>query len=143
MSYFCCDLFCFFLMIRRPPRSTRTDTLFPYTTLFRSHHLRGLGVKPDDRVAVCDDRSLEMVVGLLAVLKAGDAYVALDPKSPAERLPYMHGDRRQSVVQDQQALAGMLGGTHQSLPPPGRGLAKPARARQVADGPGPDDASPH
>src|SRR3546814_19143212 len=28
---------CFFLMIRRPPRSTRTDTLFPYTTLFRSH----------------------------------------------------------------------------------------------------------
>src|SRR3546814_6393944 len=33
--YFC---FFFFLMIRRPPRSTRTDTLFPYTTLFRSHH---------------------------------------------------------------------------------------------------------
>src|SRR3546814_13987789 len=30
------DEFCFFLMIRRPPRSTRTDTLFPYTTLFRS-----------------------------------------------------------------------------------------------------------
>src|SRR3546814_9157103 len=30
--------FFFFLMIRRPPRSTRTDTLFPYTTLFRSHH---------------------------------------------------------------------------------------------------------
>src|SRR3546814_3691367 len=32
-----CDIFIFFLMIRRPPRSTRTDTLFPYTTLFRSH----------------------------------------------------------------------------------------------------------
>src|SRR3546814_12584090 len=31
----------FFLMIRRPPRSTRTDTLFPYTTLFRSVHHRG------------------------------------------------------------------------------------------------------
>src|SRR3546814_2806360 len=31
-----CDFFFFFLMIRRPPRSTRTDTLFPYTTLFRS-----------------------------------------------------------------------------------------------------------
>src|SRR3546814_13390489 len=31
--------FCFFLRIRRPPRSTRTDTLFPYTTLFRSKHL--------------------------------------------------------------------------------------------------------
>src|SRR3546814_19761071 len=32
----CFDVFFFFLMIRRPPRSTRTDTLFPYTTLFRS-----------------------------------------------------------------------------------------------------------
>src|SRR3546814_16093917 len=35
MFFLCCFLF-FFLMIRRPPRSTRTDTLFPYTTLFRS-----------------------------------------------------------------------------------------------------------
>src|SRR3546814_17568486 len=33
---FCVDSWFFFLMIRRPPRSTRTDTLFPYTTLFRS-----------------------------------------------------------------------------------------------------------
>src|SRR3546814_6057890 len=37
MIFVFCSLFCvFFLMIRRPPRSTRTDTLFPYTTLFRS-----------------------------------------------------------------------------------------------------------
>src|SRR3546814_11472062 len=36
-------LFFFFLMIRRPPRSTRTDTLFPYTTLFRSHQ-EGFGL---------------------------------------------------------------------------------------------------
>src|SRR3546814_15674088 len=34
--FFCIRVFCFFLMLRRPPRSTRTDTLFPYTTLFRS-----------------------------------------------------------------------------------------------------------
>src|SRR3546814_14964694 len=44
-SYLCthssvlCFVFFFFLMIRRPPRSTRTDTLFPYTTLFRSHRV--------------------------------------------------------------------------------------------------------
>src|SRR3546814_11904014 len=46
MCYFLlsCSIF-FFLMIRRPPRSTRTDTLFPYTTLFRS-----LGLKPLDRL---------------------------------------------------------------------------------------------
>src|SRR3546814_11389910 len=37
-------LYCFFLIIRRPPRSTRTDTLFPYTTLFRSLGWRGISV---------------------------------------------------------------------------------------------------
>src|SRR3546814_3670091 len=42
--------FLFFLMIRRPPRSTRTDTLFPYTTLFRSTHLAAAGL-PDDSSA--------------------------------------------------------------------------------------------
>src|SRR3546814_14293514 len=36
ISSYCVSIFFFFLMIRRPPRSTRTDTLFPYTTLFRS-----------------------------------------------------------------------------------------------------------
>src|SRR3546814_15650541 len=41
VSYFICVILCFFfLMIRRPPRSTRTDTLFPYTTLFRSTERR-------------------------------------------------------------------------------------------------------
>src|SRR3546814_2919678 len=39
----------FFLMIRRPPRSTRTDTLFPYTTLFRSHTHTGPPLGHDDR----------------------------------------------------------------------------------------------
>src|SRR3546814_17026938 len=41
----CVHLFVFFLMIRRPPRSTRTDTLFPYTTLFRSEALKALDAK--------------------------------------------------------------------------------------------------
>src|SRR3546814_18316379 len=38
----CCIVLFFFLMIRRPPRSTRTDTLFPYTTLFRSRFLTAM-----------------------------------------------------------------------------------------------------
>src|SRR3546814_17062310 len=47
MRCFACYLFFFFLMIRRPPRSTRTDTLFPYTTLFRSGRLcAGLALRP-------------------------------------------------------------------------------------------------
>src|SRR3546814_14352831 len=41
MMFVLCDDFFFFLMIRRPPRSTRTDTLFPYTTLFRSGFVDG------------------------------------------------------------------------------------------------------
>jgi amino acid adenylation domain-containing protein len=57
-----------------------------------AHHLRKLGVEPDARVALCVERSLDMVVGLLAVLKAGGAYVPLDPAYPVERLTYMLGD---------------------------------------------------
>src|SRR3546814_19518708 len=45
----------FFLMIRRPPRSTRTDTLFPYTTLFRS-----AGPDQDDRVGFVDDVDIDL-----------------------------------------------------------------------------------
>ena len=52
-------------------------------------YLRELGVKPDDRVVICVERSLEMVVGLLAILKAGGAYVPFDPAYPAERLAFM------------------------------------------------------
>src|SRR5262249_52617041 len=51
--------------------------------------LRELGVKPDTRVAICMERGLEMVVGLLGVLKAGGAYMPLDPAYPPERLRYM------------------------------------------------------
>ncbi|WP_145956954.1 condensation domain-containing protein, partial [Xenorhabdus miraniensis] len=57
-----------------------------------AHHLLALGVQPDDRVAICVERSLEMVVGLLGILKAGAAYLPLDPAYPAERLAYMLED---------------------------------------------------
>ncbi|HVR99237.1 MAG TPA: amino acid adenylation domain-containing protein, partial [Thermoanaerobaculia bacterium] len=51
-----------------------------------AHHLIGLGIAPDDRVGVRMERSPEMIVALLGVLKAGAAYVPLDPTYPAERL---------------------------------------------------------
>ena len=74
-----------------------------------AHHLRALGVGPDDRVAICVERSAAMVVGLLAVLKAGGAYVPLDPSYPAERLDYMLSDSAPVVVLTQSGLRDMLG----------------------------------
>ncbi|QXI40745.1 non-ribosomal peptide synthetase [Pseudomonas xantholysinigenes] len=57
-----------------------------------AHHLIGLGVGPDQRVAVCVERGAALLIGLLGVLKAGGAYVPLDPGYPDERLQYMLAD---------------------------------------------------
>jgi amino acid adenylation domain-containing protein len=57
-----------------------------------AHHLQELGVQPDSLVGLCLERSLDMVVGLLAILKAGGAYVPLDPAYPSERLDFMLAD---------------------------------------------------
>jgi amino acid adenylation domain-containing protein len=63
-----------------------------------AHHLIGLGVGPETLVAICMERSLEMIVGLLAILKAGAAYVPLDPEYPAERLNFMLRDAQTTVL---------------------------------------------
>lgn len=54
-----------------------------------ANHLIRLGTKPDGLVAICLERSLEMVVGLLGILKAGAAYVPLDPAYPRDRIAFM------------------------------------------------------
>src|SRR3546814_18722614 len=66
--------FLFFLMIRRPPRSTRTDTLFPYTTLFRSNVNRGYYIKPTVFSGVTRDMRIanEEVFGPVATVMAYD-----------------------------------------------------------------------
>nr|WP_314532430.1 non-ribosomal peptide synthase/polyketide synthase [uncultured Pseudomonas sp.] len=73
-----------------------------------AHRLIAAGVGPDVLVAVHVERSLEMVVGLLATLKAGGAYVPLDPQFPAERLAYMLEDSRARVLLTQPHLEGRL-----------------------------------
>ncbi|WP_394828309.1 amino acid adenylation domain-containing protein [Pendulispora albinea] len=69
-----------------------------------AHHLRRLGVRPDDRVALCAARGLAMVVGVVAVLKAGAAYVPLDPSYPPERLAFMLRDSAPKVLLTQTGL---------------------------------------
>ncbi|WP_143707554.1 non-ribosomal peptide synthetase, partial [Xenorhabdus ehlersii] len=76
-----------------------------------AHYLMALGVRPDKRVAICVERSLEMVVGLLAILKAGGAYVPLDPAYPTERLTYMLRDAAPVALLTQTTLADALNNT--------------------------------
>src|SRR3546814_5982073 len=85
----------FFLMIRRPPRSTRTDTLFPYTTLFRSQAVPGRTARRGTVVAAhADVRLRARAPGALAAAGAGDG-----------RLPAVHaGLRSEEHTSELQSL---------------------------------------
>jgi amino acid adenylation domain-containing protein len=69
-----------------------------------AHHLQSLRVGPEVPVALCVERSLDMIVGMLGVLKAGGAYLPLDPALPKERLAFMLGDGQVPVLLTQQRL---------------------------------------
>ena len=69
-----------------------------------AHRLRAAGVGPAALVAVCAERSAELVVALLGVLKAGAAYLPLDPDYPADRLAFMLADAAAPVVLVQARL---------------------------------------
>ncbi|WP_342379995.1 amino acid adenylation domain-containing protein [Myxococcus stipitatus] len=71
-------------------------------------HLRGLGVGPEVRVGLCLERSPELVVGLLAILKAGGAWLPMDPTLPMARLGLMMRDAGVPVVITQEHLADEL-----------------------------------
>ncbi|MBS4095819.1 MAG: amino acid adenylation domain-containing protein [Sulfuricella sp.] len=69
-----------------------------------ARRLQGMGVGPDVPVAICVERSLEMVVGLLAILKAGGAYVPIDPTYPRERVLFLLGDSSAALLITQAAI---------------------------------------
>src|SRR5205823_1823452 len=71
-------------------------------------YLRSQGVKPDSLVGLYTERSLEMIVGLMGILRAGGAYVPLDPDYPADRLQYMLEDAAPVAVLTQERLKTFL-----------------------------------
>lgn len=66
--------------------------------------LQQMGVQPDDLIGLCVDRSLNLGIGILGILKAGAAYVPLDPNYPPDRLRFMLTDTQVSIVLTQSGL---------------------------------------
>jgi len=75
-----------------------------------AHHLRGLGVGPESLVGICLERTVEMVVGILGIVKAGGAYLPLDPAYPTERLGFMVTDSAAGVIVTEAGLAERFAG---------------------------------
>ena len=73
-----------------------------------AHWLKGQGVGANVRVGICLDRSVDLVVAVLAVLKAGGAYVPMDPTYPRERLVFMLADSAAPVVISRSEFAAVL-----------------------------------
>ncbi len=69
-----------------------------------AHSLIDFGVHPDDRVAICVERGLDMIIGLFGILKAGASYVPLDPDYPTERLIYQLSDSKPVLLLTQKHL---------------------------------------
>ncbi|MER5882182.1 condensation domain-containing protein, partial [Streptomyces sp. NPDC001910] len=63
-----------------------------------AHHLRGTGITPDTLIAVCLDRSPELIATLLGIMKAGAAFVPLDPDYPTDRITYMVDDAQAPLI---------------------------------------------
>ncbi|HEV8581215.1 MAG TPA: amino acid adenylation domain-containing protein [Thermoanaerobaculia bacterium] len=103
--------------------------------------LRTLGVGPEARVAVCLSRGPELLVAILAVWKAGGAFVPLDPAYPRDRLAWMLEDSQPRVVLTETALAGMVpeGIVAARILLDAAPAAEPAAASVMAAGAAPDD----
>ncbi|MBW4454440.1 MAG: amino acid adenylation domain-containing protein [Nostoc indistinguendum CM1-VF10] len=73
-----------------------------------AHYLQKLGIGSENLVGICVERSLLMVIGVLGILKAGAAYVPIDPNYPAERQEYILADTQMPLLLTQASLAANL-----------------------------------
>jgi non-ribosomal peptide synthetase component F len=103
--------------VERTPQATAlvsNDQSLTYTDLNEhanrlSHHLIGLGVGPEILVAICMERSFAMIVGVLAILKAGGVYVPLDPAYASDRLRDILADAAPRIIIADESGRGALG----------------------------------
>ncbi|MBE9190295.1 amino acid adenylation domain-containing protein [Gloeocapsopsis crepidinum LEGE 06123] len=89
--------------------ATALDEYLTYTQLNEranqlAHYLQALGVKPEVVVGICMERSLDLIVAVLAILKAGGAYLPLDPAYPQARRAFMLADAQVSILLTQPHL---------------------------------------
>ena len=73
-----------------------------------ARYLKAYGAGPDDIVGICCDRSTALIVGLMGILKAGAAYLPLDPTYPLQRLSFMIKDAQIKILITEQGLTGLL-----------------------------------
>jgi amino acid adenylation domain-containing protein len=73
-----------------------------------AHYLRARGIKPDNLVGICAERSIDQIVAILGTLKSGGAYLPIDPDSPRDRVAYMLQDARPGLLLTQAHLAERL-----------------------------------
>ncbi|HEY7215938.1 MAG TPA: amino acid adenylation domain-containing protein, partial [Thermoanaerobaculia bacterium] len=95
------------------PAATCAGEAFTYAELSAradrlARHLRRLGCGPESRVGVAMERTLDLLVALLGVLKAGAVYVPLDPEYPRERLAFLLEDARPAALLTQESLRDRL-----------------------------------
>lgn len=95
-------------------------SLYTYGELNRranqlAHYLIKMGAGPEVQIALCMERSIEMMVGLMGILKAGAAYVPLDPTYPKERIDFVLEDVQSPVVLTQERLKNRLGNQASTL----------------------------
>ena len=104
-----------------------------------AHYLQKRGVGPEMLVAICMERSLEMIIALFAILKAGAAFLPLDPTYPKERLAFMLQDSEAVLLLTQQRLESSLPTFSDDSSSPRKGnpshLPLGERARRIEPGP--------
>jgi amino acid adenylation domain-containing protein len=76
-----------------------------------AHYLQRFGIGPETAVAICFDRSIEMIIGQLGILKAGGAFVPMDPAYPVERLAFILEDTKAPILLVQRDIAEKLQST--------------------------------